>query len=144
MTKPSSLLPEYTVLVFSTILSFIIEELKFCKISQFFCVSVPLVRDNLRLLRENKKLIIRTKADHKCVCDLCGQELANHKSLERHMVIQHPTQDATDLVCEICAYSTPSKDKLRAHKFAKHEVEKHKQCPLCDFKSPTKVCILYL
>ena len=72
-----------------------------------------------------------------------GQELANHKSLERHMVIQHPTQDATDLVCEICAYSTPSKDKLRAHKFAKHEVEKHKQCPLCDFKSPTKVCILY-
>ena len=72
-----------------------------------------------------------------------GQELANHKSLERHMVIQHPTQDATDLVCEICAYSTPSKDKLRAHKFAKHEVEKHKQCPLCDFKSPTKVWILY-
>ena len=71
-----------------------------------------------------------------------GQELANHKSLERHMVIQHPTQDATDLVCEICAYSTPSKDKLRAHKFAKHEVEKHKQCPLCDFKSPTKVWIL--
>ena len=54
------------------------------------------------------------------------------------MVIQHPTQDATDLVCEICAYSTPSKDKLRAHKFAKHEVEKHKKCPHCDFKSPTK------
>ena len=37
------------------LVNFIIQELKFCKIAQHFCVSVSLVRENLGELRENKK-----------------------------------------------------------------------------------------
>ena len=39
-------------------------------------------------------------------------------------------------VCAICAYSTFSMKKLKRHIFVKHEVEKHKPCPHCEFKSP--------
>ena len=37
----------------STLNSIRIEELKFCKVAQLFCVSVSLVKENLRGLRRN-------------------------------------------------------------------------------------------
>ena len=37
---------------FSINVSFIVQELKFCKIPQLFIVSISLARENLRLLRE--------------------------------------------------------------------------------------------
>ncbi len=52
------------------------------------------------------------------------------------MVITHSSENVTEFVCEICAYSTPSSMKLQRHKYEKHEVENHKQCPHCDFKAP--------
>ena len=71
------------------------------------------------------------------ICDICGKELAQ-QNLQEHMLLQHNIRpkDTTDVVCEMCGFSTPSKKKLHAHKHAVHEVTKHKSCPHCDFKSP--------
>ena len=55
-----------------------------------------------------------------------------------HMVLKHPSKDTKDLVCEFCGFSTPSQRKLRAHIHDKHEVEKHKQCSLCDYRCPSR------
>ena len=41
-------------------------------------------------------------------------------------------------VCEKCGFSTVSKHKLRDHIRAKHEVEKHRKCPFCDYRSEQK------
>ena len=54
------------------------------------------------------------------------------------MVLKHPSKDTKDLVCEFCGFSTPSQRKLRAHIHDKHEVEKHKQCTLCDYRCPSR------
>ena len=62
-----------------------------------------------------------------------------------HMVLKHPSKDTKDLVCEFCGFSTPSQRKLRAHIHDKHEVEKHKQCSLCDYRCPSRsgLCVSY-
>ena len=71
------------------------------------------------------------------MCEICGKELTQ-QNLQEHMLLQHNIRpkDTTDVVCEICGFSTPSKKKLHAHKHAQHQLDKHKNCPHCDFKSP--------
>ena len=77
-----------------------------------------------------------TQKEH--ICELCGQKYVSAQSLKEHMLEKHPLPDATDFVCDICGFSTFSDMKLKRHKFVKHEVEKHKPCPYCEFKSPDK------
>ena len=48
-----------SVKFFCVTVNFIIEKLKFCKITQLFLVSVPLVRGKYEEMRENKKHIFR-------------------------------------------------------------------------------------
>merc|ERR1711997_735074 len=78
----------------------------------------------------------KTKEKH--ICELCAIEYLSPTSLEQHMLRIHPSPDATDFVCDVCGLSTFSKMKLRRHKFVRHEMEKHKTCPHCDFRCPDK------
>ena len=73
------------------------------------------------------------------VCEICGKELSVG-NLANHMLLQHGVRpkDTIDVVCEICGFSTPSKKSLHSHKLIQHQVEKHKQCPHCDFRAPSK------
>ena len=49
--------------------------------------------------------------------------------------MKHNSKDATNLVCEVCGFSTISQMKLKTHIYTKHDVGKQKQCPHCDFKN---------
>ena len=75
----------------------------------------------------------------KKMCEICGKELTKG-NLKNHMLIQHGIRpkDMIDVVCEICGFSTPSKQTLFAHKHSQHQMEKHKKCPHCDYTSPYK------
>ena len=77
-----------------------------------------------------------TTTQKKHICELCGQEYTAAKTLKEHMLRIHPVSDAKDFICDDCAFSTYSMSKLKRHKFVKHEVEKHKPCPHCEFKTP--------
>ena len=46
------------------------------------------------------------------------------------------------MVCEKCGFSTISKHKLRSHIREKHEIEKHKKCPYCEYSSHQSTKIL--
>ena len=39
-------------------------------------------------------------------------------------------------VCDMCTFSTPSKIRLNKHIRVKHNVENHKQCPHCEYRTP--------
>ena len=42
----------------------------------------------------------------------------------QHMLLQHNTNEAANLMCEQCAFSTPSKEMLKRHIKNKHELDK--------------------
>ena len=46
-----------------------------------------------------------------------------------------PYNRANTFVCEQCGFSTISTQRLNAHIYKKHEVERHKQCPYCSYKT---------
>ena len=66
--------------------------------------------------------------------ELIWNRICDFFLFQDHTVLKHPSKDTKDLVCEFCGFSTPSQRKLRAHIHDKHEVEKHKQCSLCDYR----------
>ena len=72
--------------------------------------------------------------DH--ICTLCGENYQSIEGFKEHMLEKHPDSDLGAFVCGDCGFSTSSSKKLQVHKHAKHEVDKHKKCPHCDFKSP--------
>ena len=61
-----------------------------------------------------------------------------------HLKIHHLIllSGKTKLVCEKCGFSTISKHKLRSHIREKHEIEKHKKCPYCEYSSHQSTKIL--
>ena len=73
------------------------------------------------------------------ICDLCGQKYVSLQGLKEHMQRLHPASDSKNFVCEVCAFSALTASKLREHKRQKHEVEKHKSCPHCDYKTPSRL-----
>ena len=77
----------------------------------------------------------------KIVCQFCGKKFKHGYKylLSEHVVLEHNTNPAatTNLVCEICGYSTPSKSKLNNHIRIRHEVEKYKKCPYCEYSTPS-------
>ena len=74
--------------------------------------------------------------DKRHVCNICGKQYNYKAGYREHMLTQHNQGEATSLVCEMCGYSTISKDKLYRHIKRKHEAEKwsHK-CQYCPFQS---------
>ena len=71
------------------------------------------------------------------ICEICGQKYVKVISLKHHMLEFHPLPDATNFVCDTCGFSTVSDWKLKRHRRLKHEVEKHKQCPYCEYRANT-------
>ena len=71
------------------------------------------------------------------ICDLCGQKFVTLLGFKEHKLSMHRTPDSKDFICEICKYLTTTAKKLQIHKYNKHAVERHKNCPYCKFKSPS-------
>ena len=75
---------------------------------------------------------------HKCVkhkCELCGVEYRTLTAFEMHMAKNHNTEEGTVLMCDKCDFSAPHKLLLQHHTRTKHDTDKHKKCPCCDFTS---------
>ena len=68
------------------------------------------------------------------ICDICGQKY-HYAGLKEHMRQKHPKNDAKTFICEVCGFSAITAVLLARHKYMKHEVEKHKKCPHCEFKA---------
>ena len=74
-------------------------------------------------------------ADKKHVCDTCRNNFTSLWRLKEHILLKHNSEGATKLFCEKCGFSTISKVNLRRHMDARHNKEKHKKCPYCEFSS---------
>ena len=73
----------------------------------------------------------------KHICTICEIEYSTLRSYKEHLILKHKTgNEVPNLVCEICAFSTPSKVKLNKHIRVTHRVDKHKQCPHCEYRTP--------
>ena len=68
------------------------------------------------------------------ICDICGQKY-HSAGLKEHMRQKHPKNDAKTFICEVCGFSAITAALLARHKYRKHQVEKHKKCPHCEFKA---------
>ena len=68
-------------------------------------------------------------------CDICGKECFNKQSLKDHLSSKHAIGEIT-LMCKYCPFTTNSQGSLKSHTIAKHKVDKHKQCPYCEYHSP--------
>ena len=102
---------------------------------KFFCNLCP----KSFIWEKNLKGHIRgqhNKVPTKHVCEICAIEYVSLASMNEHKQKEHPSPDATNFVCDVCAFSTFSSYKLKRHRYIKHEYEKHKVCPHCEFKSP--------
>ena len=77
------------------------------------------------------------------VCELCGIGYQSFSGLRLHMARNHTTGDEPVLMCDKCEFTATHKDLLKNHIRYKHNVDKHKNCPCCDFTTPTdqKLCI---
>ena len=65
-------------------------------------------------------------------CDVCGKSFVFDVSCRDHKRKSHQKSDQ-DHVCHICGFSSKSKLHINRHILAKHEADKHKKCPHCDF-----------
>ena len=87
-------------------------------------------------LRENHKPVVEKPI---LVCETCGKNFNGNSSgrqkMKEHMLMIHNFEGKTKLVCEKCGYSTISKEKMRDHARKKHEIEKHKKCPYCEYSN---------
>ena len=69
-------------------------------------------------------------------CDICGNDYSCKSNVKDHIVKDHQDVIETiDLVCEICAFSTPSKKTLQHHISRRHAIDKHEKCPHCTYHS---------
>ena len=85
----------------------------------------------------NSSLKYHTTTSHsKHMCELCGIEYQISRSLQVHMAKNHNTGEEPVLICEKCDFTAPHKFLLQRHVLQKHDVDKHKKCPCCDFKTP--------
>ena len=72
-----------------------------------------------------------TCVKHKC--DLCGIEYKTLAAFQMHMAKNHNTEEGPALMCDKCDFSAPHKLLLQHHTLTKHDIDKHKKCPCCDF-----------
>ena len=71
----------------------------------------------------------------KHICTICEIEYSTLRSYKEHLILKHKTsKEVPNLVCEICAFATPSKVRLNKHIRVTHNVDKHKQCPHCEYR----------
>jgi KRAB domain-containing zinc finger protein len=76
----------------------------------------------------------KTCVKHKC--ELCGIEYRTLTAFEMHMAKNHNTaEEETVLMCDKCDFSAPHKLLLQHHTLTKHDIDKHKKCPCCHFKT---------
>lgn len=102
------------------------------------CNKTFIYEASTRIHRTQRKCGVNIEK-HPHVCELCGSNFGHKSKLNEHMLLKHSnSDDKTKLVCEKCGFSTVSKHKLRDHIRAKHEVEKHRKCPYCDYRSEQK------
>ena len=72
-------------------------------------------------------------------CDKCDKSFIYKISFNQHTKYACTFSNAEKvpkLVCEQCGFTTKLKTLLTSHIKNKHEPEKHKKCPYCEFKSP--------
>ena len=74
-----------------------------------------------------------TCVKHKC--DLCGIEYRTLAAFQMHMAKNHNTEEGPVLMCDKCDFSAPHKLLLQHHVLTKHDIDKHKKCPCCDFQT---------
>ena len=70
--------------------------------------------------------------EKKYSCDICGKCFIFEQSCREHKRKRHP-KNTQEHVCHICGFSTKSKLHINRHILAKHENDKHKKCPHCDY-----------
>ena len=70
--------------------------------------------------------------EKKYSCDQCGKTFIFEASCREHKRKRHP-KNQQEHVCHICGFSTMSKLHINRHILAKHEAERHKKCPHCDY-----------
>ena len=68
------------------------------------------------------------------ICYICVQKY-HSAGLKEHMRQKHPKDDAKTFICEVCGFSAITAHLLARHRYMKHQVEKHKKCPHCEFKA---------
>ena len=88
------------------------------------------------LLYTNHKRLAHVEKEKIHICDTCGNHYKTMEQLRNHVLLKHDYEGKTKLFCEKCGYSTISKIVLRSHMDHKHNIEKHKKCPYCDYTSP--------
>ena len=71
-------------------------------------------------------------------CELCETEYQTLSGFHRHMAINHSTGEEPVLMCDKCDFTALHKTIFQHHVFQKHDINKHKKCPCCDFKTPQK------
>ena len=70
--------------------------------------------------------------EKKYSCEICGKCFIFEQSCREHKRKRHP-KNTQEHVCHICGFSTKSKLHINRHILAKHENDKHKKCPHCDY-----------
>ena len=103
--------------------------------AKFFCDFCPksFIFENVFSLHMRNS---HTKTKKSFICEVCAAEYTSSDRMKEHKLRSHPSPDATDFVCDVCGFSTFLKTRLRRHKLEKHEIEKHKTCPYCEYRSP--------
>ena len=60
-------------------------------------------------------------------------------TLQKHDREVHPNE-SQELVCHVCGFSTMRKRLMSVHFARKHDPEKQKKCPHCDFQTGKAGC----
>ena len=72
------------------------------------------------------------KLEAKFSCEICKKTFIFEASCRKHTKRIH-LDNLQENVCHVCGFSTKSKNNINRHINEKHEVQKHKKCPHCDY-----------
>ena len=101
--------------------------------NNFFCTKCPKgfsYQSNLKFHMQR-----HAKWSKKHVCDICAAEYQTLNGFRLHMAKNHNTGDEPMLMCDKCDFLAPHKEVLQKHIRHKHDIDKHKKCPCCDFET---------
>ena len=109
--------------------------------NKFFCTKCPKGFSYQSSLKRHDSSHLKWAKKH--ICEICATEYQTLNGFREHMAKNHSTGQEAVLICDKCDFTAPLKSILLSHIRQKHDIDKHKQCPCCNFKTPQKqkLCI---
>ena len=109
--------------------------------NKFFCTKCPKGFSYQSSLKRHDSSHLKWAKKH--ICEICATEYQTLNGFREHMAKNHSTGQEAVLICDKCDFTAPLKSILFSHIRQKHDIDKHKQCPCCNFKTPQKqkLCI---